>query len=55
MFDTINEAIHSYDQWVAQHELERMWRRNAESTITLADIDAEIAAVRAERREKAAR
>lgn len=21
MFDTINEAIHSYDQWVAQHEL----------------------------------
>lgn len=54
-FDTINEAIHSYDQWVAQHELERMWQRNAESAITLDDIDAEIAAVRAERREKAAR
>lgn len=55
MFDTINDAVHSYDQWVAQRDLERMWRRNADSAITLEDIDEEIAAARAERRERADR
>lgn len=54
-FTTINEAIHAYDSWVAQHDLERMWQRNANSTITLEDIDNEIAAVRAERHQKSNR
>ncbi|WP_172136007.1 hypothetical protein [Adlercreutzia sp. ZJ473] len=50
MFDTMNEAIRSYDQWVAQRELELMWKRNVASGVTLEDIDAEIAVVRSERR-----
>ena len=50
-----NEAIHAYDSWVAQHDLERMWQHNANSTITLEDIDDEIAAVRAERHQKSNR
>ena len=49
MFDTLNDAVHSYDRWLAQHELENIWRNTADSTITTDDINAEIAAMRAER------
>ena len=49
MFDTLNEALHFYDQWVAQYRLERMWQRNANSPITTEDIDCEIAAARSQR------
>lgn len=55
MFDTLNEALHFYDQWVAQYRLERMWQRTANSTITFEDIESEIAAVRQERKSKASR
>lgn len=54
-FGAINETAHYCDQRVAQHELERLRQRNAESAITLEDINAEIATVCAEHREKAAR
>ena len=49
-FDTLNEAIHSYDQWQMQRRLDEIWQHTAASAITLEDIDAEIATVRAERR-----
>lgn len=53
-FDTLNEAVHSFDQWQMQRQLDALWQHNADSAITLDDIDAEIAAVRAERRQRKA-
>lgn len=49
-FESINEAVHSYDQWLMQRQLTTLWQHTANSGITLDDIDAEIAAVRSERR-----
>lgn len=54
MFDTLNEALHFYDQWVAQYRLERMWQRNADNPITAKDIEREIAAVRSQRADASA-
>ena len=51
VFETLNDAVRSYDKWMAQNQLERMWSRNAGSDITLQDISDEIEAVRQERRE----
>lgn len=50
MFDTLNDAVRSYDKWRMQHQLERIWSQNASSDITFDDIEAEIQAVRASAR-----
>lgn len=47
MFDTLNDAVRSYDKWRMQHQLEQIWQHNAASDITYEDIEAEIRAVRA--------
>lgn len=51
-FGAVSETAHYCDQRVAQPELERMGQRNAANAVALEDIDAEIAAVRAEHHEK---
>lgn len=50
MFETLNDAVRSYDKWRMQHQLESIWRRNASSEISFEDIEAEIQAVRASKR-----
>lgn len=50
MFDTLNDAVRSYDKWRMQHQLEQIWQDTASSDITYEDIEAEIQAVRASKR-----
>ena len=47
---TPDEARQSLEQAFAHHRLERLWSRNAGSTITQMDIESEIAATRQLRR-----
>lgn len=47
---TPDEARQSLEQAFAQHQLERLWRRNAGSAITQTDIESEIAACRISRK-----
>lgn len=49
-FDSLNDAVHSYDQWVGQRTLESLWKDTDSRTMTLEEIDEEISAVRAKRR-----
>ncbi|MCI8366913.1 MAG: hypothetical protein HFJ66_04865 [Eggerthellaceae bacterium] len=53
MFETLNDAVRSYDRWVAQYELERMWLRNSDLRISMGEIDDEIAEVRKARKKRA--
>ncbi|MEI3377149.1 MAG: hypothetical protein V8R08_04855 [Coriobacteriales bacterium] len=48
-FDSLNDAVHSYDQWVGQRALEALWRQSDSQPMTLAEIDEEISSVRAKR------
>lgn len=52
MVDGISEVVCSYDSRILQQELNHMWQHNESSTITLEDINEEIAAARAERSQK---
>lgn len=46
MFDTLNDAVRSYDKWRMQHELERVWQHTASSDVSFEDIETEIQATR---------
>lgn len=52
MVDDIDKVVCSYDSRILQQELKHMWQHNESSTITLEDINEEIAAARAERHQK---
>lgn len=49
-FASLNDAIHSYDQWVGQRTLEALWKETEGRSMTFEEIDEEIASVRAARR-----
>lgn len=48
-FESLNDAVHSFDQWVGQRTLEALWKQTDSHPMTLAEIDEEISSVRAGR------
>lgn len=47
MFETLNDAVRSYERWRMQQRLEALWHRTESTDISFDDIESEIAAVRA--------
>lgn len=54
-FDTLNDAVRSYDEWMGLRTLESVWARTADTPLSEGDVEAEIAAVRASRTSRDAR
>lgn len=46
-FASPNDAVHSCDQWVGQRMLEALWKETEDRSMTLKEIDEEVASVRA--------
>lgn len=49
-FESLNDAVHSYDQWIGQRALEALWKETGSRSMSLSEIDEEISAVRAQRK-----
>lgn len=48
-FETLNDAVHSYDEWMAVRALRDIWDRTADRPITDEEIEQEISSYRSER------
>lgn len=47
-FDTLNDAVHSYDEWMAMRALRSLWDKTAGRPITEEEIEQEISSYRSE-------
>lgn len=47
-FDTLNDAVHSYDEWMAMRTLRALWDKTEGRPISGEDIEREISSHRSE-------
>lgn len=47
-FDTLNDAVHSYDEWMAMRTLRALWDKTEGRPISREDIEREISSHRSE-------
>lgn len=47
-FDTLNDAVHSYDEWMAMRTLHALWDKTEGRPISEEDIEREISSHRSE-------